>query len=82
MQPIYQKRFYSPQFSETASVSVRRLAWALKGNMVQAVEALVTYLPQLLDNLKICLACKDKTACGVCVFCKMPKSALSSLVKG
>jgi len=76
------KRFYSPQFSEAAAVAVRRLAWALDRNMVQAVNELVSFLPQLVVNSKVCLACKDNTKCQVCIFNGegIPQSALSDLV--
>jgi len=76
------KRYYSPQFSEMASVSVRRLSWAMNMSMVQAVNELVSYLPQLVVNSKICLACKDNTKCQGCIFngSTVPQSALSELV--
>jgi hypothetical protein len=38
MYPNYQKRFYSPQFSELSAVSVRRLAWSLGVSMLKAVD--------------------------------------------
>ena len=82
MQTTNNKRFYSPQFSEMASVSVRRLAWALNGSMVQAVDDLISFLPQLLDVSKVCLACKDNTRCAACVFSDAPPSALTSLING
>jgi len=81
MQQLNKKRYYTPQFSETASIAVRRLAWALGGNMVQAVDELVYFLPQLLETSKICLSCKDNTKCAACIFSgTVPKSALSKLI--
>ena len=76
------KRYYSPQFSETASVSMRRLAWALNRNMVQAVNELVSFLPQIVDTSKVCLACKDNTKCRGCIFngSAVPQSALSEII--
>ena len=82
MQTTNNKRFYSPQFSEMASVSLRRLAWALNGSMVQAVDDLISFMPHLLDVSKVCLACKDNTKCTTCVFSEVPPSALSSLING
>jgi len=77
-----QKRYYTPQFSEQASVAMRRLAWALNLNMVQAANELVSFLPQLVVNSKVCLACKDNTKCNSCIFngSTVPQSALSELV--
>ena len=76
------KRSYTPQFSERSTIAVRRLAWALDRSMVQAVNELVSYLPQLLVISKICLACKDNTKCQWCIFngSGVPQSALSELV--
>ena len=76
------KRSYTPQFSEMATIAVRRLAWALDRNMVQAVNELVSYLPQLVVSSKVCLACKDNTICERCIFngSGVPQSALSEIV--
>ena len=68
MQPTKEKRYYSPQFSALAAVSVRRYAWALGVPMTEAVDHLVQLLPSLVDSKKICLACKDKSKCSVCGF--------------
>ena len=83
MRSNYHKRFYSPQFSETASVSVRRLAWALGGSMVQAVDAMLFTLPSLVDSSKVCLSCRDKTRCSACIFSggAVPSSQLLDLTK-
>jgi hypothetical protein len=64
----YQKRFYSPQFSELAAVSVRRFAWALGLPMTTAVELMVKVLPSIVQSEKVCQLCKDKTKCHGCTF--------------
>jgi recombinational DNA repair protein RecR len=64
------KRFYSPQFSEKATVSVRRLAWAMGKPMPAAVDLMVRLLPSILDPAKVCLSCKDTTKCQACIFCQ------------
>lgn len=73
---------YSPNFSELAAVSIRRLAWAMGANMGQAVDVLVKALPAFINTEKICTACKDKTKCTACA-CKssgdMPEKALGLL---
>jgi len=62
------KRFYTPQFSETASVSVRRFAWLLNKPMTQAVEKIILLLPFIMDSSKICQTCKDSRKCYACAF--------------
>jgi recombinational DNA repair protein RecR len=64
-----QKRFYSPQFSALAAVSVRRLAWAMGKTMPAAVDLMVKLLPSIVDTSKVCLPCKDNTKCQYCIFC-------------
>ena len=74
---------YSPNFSELAAVSVRRLAWAMGANMGQAVDAMVLLLPGHINQEKICTACKDSTKCVSCIFkaCAVPPLALLDLLK-
>jgi recombinational DNA repair protein RecR len=59
---------YSPQFSPTATVSVRRLAWALNKSMPKTVDLMVSLMPSLVEPSKVCLACQDQTKCRVCIF--------------
>jgi hypothetical protein len=77
-----EKKFYTPQFSEMASIAVRRLAWALDLNMVQTVNALISCLPQILVSSKVCLTCQDNTKCDRCIFngSIVPQSALSEII--
>jgi hypothetical protein len=63
-----QKRFYSPRFSETAAVSVRRLAWALNKPMTETVNYIIQLLPSMVEPSKVCLPCKDTTRCKGCTF--------------
>ena len=66
------KRYYSPQFSALAAVSVRRVAWALGVSMPKAVDHIVRILPKLSGSEKVCMSCKDKTKCSLCAFCPQP----------
>ena len=68
MQTTNKKRFYTPQFSEKAAVTVRRLAWALNKSMPKAVDQIVSVLPSLFSPSVICPQCKDKTKCQFCAF--------------
>ena len=62
------KRYYTPQFSSLASISVRRLAWAMGISMPAAINILVRLLPTIVDPSKVCSFCKDKTKCQGCSF--------------
>jgi len=62
------KRFYTPQFSKTASVSVHRFTWFLNKPMTQAVEKIILLLPFIMDSSKVCQACKDSRKCSACAF--------------
>jgi len=73
---------YSPNFSELAAVTIRRLAWAMGANMGQAVDVLVKALPAFINTEKVCAVCKDQTKCAACAFKnagEMPKKALTLL---
>jgi recombinational DNA repair protein RecR len=68
MQSSNQKRFYSPQFSATASISVRRLAWAMGKPMPATIDLMVKLLPSIVNPAKVCQSCKDSTKCPGCTF--------------
>jgi hypothetical protein len=59
---------YTPQFSLAATVSVRRLAWALGLTMPKAVDRIVAMLPSLVSPTVVCAACKDNSKCNACAF--------------
>jgi hypothetical protein len=59
---------YTPQFSELATVSVRRLAWALQVSMPKAVDRAVNLLPSIFPPSVVCPLCKDSTKCALCAF--------------
>jgi hypothetical protein len=69
MQPTnYEKRFYTPQFSEMATVTVRRLAWALNIPMTKTVDIIFKELGLIFPSSEICPKCKDGTKCHACAF--------------
>jgi len=72
MQAVYQKRFYTPQFSPLASISVRRLAWAMGVSMPAAINIMVRLMPSFVNPSKVCQLCKDKTKCQSCSFHNQP----------
>jgi hypothetical protein len=65
------KRFYSPQFSGLAAISVRRLAWAMGKPMTTAVDLLVKLMPTIIDPARVCIKCQDTTKCQGCIFGKL-----------
>ena len=72
MQATNSKRSYTPQFSPLASVSVRRLAWAMDVSMPAAVNIMVRLMPSIVDPSKVCQLCKDKAKCQSCTFHNQP----------
>jgi hypothetical protein len=82
MNSTNQKRYYEPQFSGLAAVSVRRLVWALQMNMGQAVDVMVSCLPAFIKTEKVCASCKDNTKCQGCIFktaAELPEQAVALL---
>jgi hypothetical protein len=78
MQPN-NKRFYSPQFSEKAVVSIRRLAWALNLSMPKTIDILVNEISLIFSSSMVCPECKDKSKCHTCGFHQTEeKAALSA----
>jgi recombinational DNA repair protein RecR len=59
---------YTPQFSNKATVTVRRLAWALQVSMPKAVDRVVNALPSVFSPSVVCPSCKDSTKCKLCAF--------------
>ena len=72
MQSTNQKRFYTPQFSALASISVRRLAWAMGVSMPAAINIMVRLMPSIVNPAKVCQLCKDKAKCQSCTFNNQP----------
>ena len=72
MQLIHHKQFYIPQFPSLASISVRRLAWAMGINMPKAIDIIVSLLPSIVDQKKVCKLCRDKSKCDYCTFSALP----------
>ncbi|GHV80738.1 hypothetical protein AGMMS49944_25290 [Spirochaetia bacterium] len=59
---------YTPQFSEMATVSIRRLAWALGKKMPATVDHIVHILAKVYEPGAVCSHCQDKTKCEACIF--------------
>ena len=59
---------YTPELSLESSRTLRRIAWALGVPMTSAIERVFEYMPRILDQNKVCSACKDKSKCCECLF--------------
>jgi recombinational DNA repair protein RecR len=75
-----QKRYYSPQFSAMASISVRRLAWALGLSMPKTIDYIIKGVSSALVSSAVCGECKDKTKCQLCCICQQPAEEKTALV--
>jgi hypothetical protein len=68
---------YAPRLSEFATVSVRRLSWALGVSIPAAVNIMLKLTSCCINSQKICLGCQDKTKCTDCLYSpSMQKDAL------
>ena len=59
---------YTPELSEEASCTLRRIAWALNIPMTRALEKIMHLIPRIIDKEKVCNGCRDKTRCLDCNF--------------
>jgi hypothetical protein len=62
------KRFYTPQFSEFASITIRRLAWFLDVPMTKAILYFIKEISMLFSPSVVCPKCQDKSKCNLCGF--------------
>ena len=66
----YENVFYTPQFSNFATISVRRLSWLWNLPMTQTINAIIEKLPEIIDAEKVCQSCKLNDKCQCCAFAK------------
>ena len=59
---------YTPELSDEASCTLRRIAWALHVPMTKALDIFMNVIPMIVDREKVCAGCKDKTRCQDCTF--------------
>ena len=59
---------YTPELIESASATLRRIAWAVNKPMTQTMNAIFIKLPNLMDREKVCESCRDPSACNICGF--------------
>ena len=66
----YENIFYTPKFSNYATISVRRLSWLWNVPMTQIINVIIEKLPELVVAEQVCEACKLKDKCEYCTFNK------------
>ena len=66
---------YTPQFSDYACITVRRLSWALGIPMTAAIERMAKLLPTMFDPSYVCQRCRDQTKCSLCGFRNVPDNS-------
>ncbi|MBN2059919.1 MAG: hypothetical protein JW882_05820 [Deltaproteobacteria bacterium] len=59
---------YTPELSYEESCTLRRLAWAMRMPMTKAIGEVINHAAGVVDRVKVCEACRDKTKCRQCVF--------------
>jgi len=67
-QADHENVFYTPEFSNRSTISVRRLAWFLHKPMTKTVDVIIQVLPYMFDSSRVCKTCRDKSKCKYCVF--------------
>jgi len=59
---------YTPELSDQASCTLRRIAWFLGIPMTKAIERVIDTAVKLLDAHDVCSRCKDPQRCDDCAF--------------
>lgn len=59
---------YTPELSDEASCTLRRIAWGLHIPMTVTLDVIMRILPLIIDRQQICEGCKDRTRCADCSF--------------
>jgi len=59
---------YTPELSRYQSCTLRRIAWAIDLPMTKTLSAVIEYVGNVIDNKRVCAACKDKSRCMTCAF--------------
>ena len=59
---------YTPELSQEGSSTLRRLAWSLNKPMTQTLEIVVEEFAKSREPQQVCISCRDKTKCDLCLF--------------
>mgnify|MGYP001767476723 CR=1 FL=1 len=59
---------YTPQINQSASATLRRIAWSVNKPMTKTMNAIILKLPKLIEKENVCKSCRDPSACHICGF--------------
>jgi hypothetical protein len=59
---------YTPELSDSASATLRRIAWAVGKPMTQTMNAIFMNLPNIIGKETVCPSFRDTTLCEICGF--------------
>ena len=60
---------YTPELSDEASCTLRRIAWAVNRPMTKTMDLIFTdLLLPLINREWVCERCRDSTRCALCAF--------------
>ena len=69
MQAIEENVYYSPKFSNRATISLRRLSWYLKKKqMTRVINEIANILPTVFESSKVCKTCIEKAYANTVCF--------------
>jgi hypothetical protein len=66
---------YTPKFSDKASITIRRLAWALGLPMTKTVDIIINEISTVFLSSVVCPKCQDKSKCNFCGFNQQSQTA-------
>ncbi|EFI36165.1 hypothetical protein Dthio_PD3621 [Desulfonatronospira thiodismutans ASO3-1] len=61
---------YTPELSRIHSRTLKRIAWATGKPMTRTLELIFDWLPDRMDEVKVCSHCRDREFCNECPFNK------------
>lgn len=59
---------YTPELTYGNSCTLRRIAWASRIPMTEAINEVIEAVAEQLDHTKVCALCRDKSKCAECKF--------------
>jgi len=61
---------YTLRLSKHHSRTLRRIAWATGAPMTKTMKMIFDWLPDRMDEEKVCSSCRDREFCSQCPFYK------------
>ena len=78
----YENVFYTPKFSSSVNIAVRRLSWFFNKPMTETMDIIIQNLPSIFEIKKVCQSCKIKDKCKYCIFCgsNLPQGEQTAII--